>query len=187
MRRLVGSLTASPALAQRGPVSVVPGRIVIPGAAADVPVHEWGRRVVGGDRGRFRPGAAGLDDATVIYRLPPSRCALCPGRTTGPVFSPRLTRSPAMAGLEDRTPARRPLPQPAQTYRKSWSSQSAAGSGHRLSTLLPCRRLSSLSAAERHNYHQPRSRPRSPYHDRRSRSSQIATACSLRLTVVTGL
>jgi hypothetical protein len=111
------ALTALPALAQRGPVIVVPGR-------PDVPVLMYGAdiswSVVEGDFGLARPG---LVTPTVIYRLPP---AIIYGHAAyGPGYFPTSNEQPGYGRLEILPGPNRTLPPPAQSYRRSWSSGSA--------------------------------------------------------------
>lgn len=117
------ALGFSPALAQRGPVIVVPGRPDVPVLMNGVDVS-WS--VIEGDVGLSRPGVL---TPTVIYRLQP--VALAPywagARTYGPRFFPTTGKQPGYGRLEIQPAPDRPLPTPAQSYRKSWSSQSAPG------------------------------------------------------------
>jgi hypothetical protein len=116
------ALGASPALAQRGPVIVVPGR-------PDVPVMENGVdiswSVVEGEFGLDRPGQV---TPTVIYRLPPAVVAGYPDPGAAPDepgYFPQDGRRPGYGRLEITPPPNRRLPPPAQSYRRSWSSESA--------------------------------------------------------------
>lgn len=120
---LLVALTASPALAQRGPVIVVPGRPDVPVLMNGVDVS-WA--VIEGDLGLARPGVV---TPTVIYRLQPVALApYWPGALNrGPRFFPTTGKQPGYGRLEVEPAPDRPLPQPAQTYKKSWSSQSAPG------------------------------------------------------------
>lgn len=121
---LLVALTASPALAQRGPVIVVPGRPDVPVLMDGVDVS-WA--VIEGDVGLARP--TGVLTPTVIYRLQP--VALAPywagALNRGPRFFPTTGKTPGYGRLEVEPAPDRPLPQPAQTYKRSWSSQSAPG------------------------------------------------------------
>jgi hypothetical protein len=118
------ALTALPALAQRGPVIVVPGRPDVPVLMNGVDVS-WA--VIESDVGLARP--TGVLTPTVIYRLQP--VALAPywsaALNRGPRFFPTTGKTPGYGRLEVQPAPDRPLPQPAQTYKKSWSSQSAPG------------------------------------------------------------
>ncbi len=115
---LLIAISASPALAQRGPVIVIPGR-------PDVPVLMYGVdiswSVIEGEFGLDRPG---LVTPTVIYRLPP---AIVPnyGPVYGPGYFPSTGKQPGYGRLEVVPGPNRPLPPPAQSYRRSWSSSSA--------------------------------------------------------------
>jgi hypothetical protein len=116
------ALFASPALAQTGPVIVIPGR-------PDVPVMENGVdiswSVVEGEFGLDRPGQV---TPTVIYRVPPPVVAGYPdvdAAAEEPGYFPRDGRKPGYGRLEIAPPPNRRLPPPAQSYRRSWSSESA--------------------------------------------------------------
>ena len=118
------ALTASPALAQRGAVIVIPGRPDVPILMNGVDVS-WS--VIEGDFGLARPG---LMTPTVIYRLAPPPTPpywAAPGGPNEPGFFPRSDKKPGYGRLEIEPSPDRPLPPPAQSYRKSWSSQSAPG------------------------------------------------------------
>ena len=114
------AVTASPALAQRGPVIVIPGR-------PDVPIFENGVdvtwSVVEGEFGLDRPGQV---TPTVIYRLPPPVVTTYLGAAAyEPGYFPKDGRRPGYGRLEINPGPNRPLPPPAQSYRRSWSSESA--------------------------------------------------------------
>jgi hypothetical protein len=117
------ALSASPALAQRGPVIVIPGR-------PDVPVMENGVdvswSVVEGEFGLDRPGQV---TPTVIYRLPPAVIVGYPDPEAAapeePGYFPRDGRKPGYGRLEIAPPPGHRPPAPAQSYRRSWSSESA--------------------------------------------------------------
>jgi hypothetical protein len=120
------AVSASPALAQRGPVIVVPGRPDIPVLMNGVDIS-WA--VVEGDFGLARPG---LVTPTVIYRLlppgpPPYSSGPPPGARVEPGFFPTTGKQPGYGRLEVVPAPDRPLPPPAESYRRSWSSQSAPG------------------------------------------------------------
>ena len=106
---LLSAVTVSPALAQRAPEIVIPGR-------PDIPVYingidaSWG--VVEGDFGLDRPD---MVTPTVIYR--PVTVAL-PSRVPG--YHPETGKRPGYGRLEI-------VPPPAPTYYRSWSSGSAPG------------------------------------------------------------
>jgi hypothetical protein len=113
------AVTASPALAQRGPVVVIPGR-------PDVPVFENGTdiswAVVEGEFGLDRPGQV---TPTVIYRLPPPVITTYEGAAANePGYFPKDGKKPGYGRLEIVPGPNRPLPPPAQSYRRSWSSES---------------------------------------------------------------
>ncbi|MDE1972477.1 MAG: hypothetical protein KGI48_04785 [Hyphomicrobiales bacterium] len=118
------TLTASPALAQRGPVIVIPGRPDVPVLMNGVDVS-WS--VIEGDFGLARPG---IVTPTVIYRPAPPPSApywAAPGGANERGFFPKSDKKPGYGRLEIEPAPDRPLPPPAQSYRKSWSSQSAPG------------------------------------------------------------
>jgi hypothetical protein len=108
---------ASPALAQRGPVIVSPGKAGVPvyinGIDASWAVVE----------GEFGLDHAGSVPTTVIYR---------PVLVTMPAkpkdFYPQSGTRPGYGRLEIPPPADRVLPTPAPTYYRSWTSGSASGS-----------------------------------------------------------
>jgi hypothetical protein len=110
------AVTTSPALAQREPQIVIPGR-------ADVPViinginASWG--VVVGEFGLDRPG----EMAPVVIYQP----LLVSTPYYVPSYFPKDGKKPGYGRLEINPPADRPLPPPAPTYYRSWTSQSGAG------------------------------------------------------------
>lgn len=117
---LLVAVTASAALAQQGPVIVIPGR-------PDVPIFENGVNVtwsvVEGEFGLDRPGQV---TPTVIYRLPPPVISTYLGAAAyEPGYFPKDGRKPGYGRLEINPGPNRPLPPPAQSYRRSWSSESA--------------------------------------------------------------
>jgi hypothetical protein len=114
-------IISAPALAQTGrtPVIVIPGRPDIPVLINGVDAS-WS--VVEGDFGLARPG---LFSPTVVYRLPPP--------AVGPAYQPpdyehgyfpHTGTKPGYGRLEVIPPPDRPLPPPAPSFRKSWSSSS---------------------------------------------------------------
>ena len=114
------AVSASPALAQRGPVIVIPGR-------PDVPIFENGVdvtwSVVEGEFGLDRPGQV---TPTVIYRLPPPVMPTYASPTIDePGYFPKDGSKPGYGRLEINPGPNRRLPPPAQSYRRSWSSESA--------------------------------------------------------------
>jgi hypothetical protein len=110
------AVTTSPALAQREPQIVIPGR-------ADVPViinginASWG--VVVGEFGLDRPG----EMAPVVIYQP----LLLSTPYFVPSYFPKDGKKPGYGRLEINPPPDRQLPPPAPTYYRSWSSQSAPG------------------------------------------------------------
>jgi hypothetical protein len=116
---LLIAVSASPALAQRGPVIVIPGRPDVPALMYGVDIS-WS--VIEGDFGLARPGVV---TPTVIYRLPPAIVPYYGTAAYGPGYFPRTGEQPGYGRLEVVPGPNRPLPPPAQSYRRSWSSNSA--------------------------------------------------------------
>ncbi|MGA7788251.1 MAG: hypothetical protein WCA56_08815 [Xanthobacteraceae bacterium] len=110
------AVSASPAFAQRAPEIVIPGKPGVPVYINGVDAS-WG--VVVGDFGLDRPG---MMTPTVIYR--PMEIAL---PVDVPSYHPTTGRRPGYGRFEIIPPANRPLPPPAPTYFRSWSSGSASG------------------------------------------------------------
>jgi hypothetical protein len=111
---LLLTVTASPALAQREPVIVIPGRPGVPVYINGIDAS-WG--VVEGEFGLDRPGVV---TPTVVYR---PLLAFAPYRVPG--YYPKDGRRPGYGRLEVVPPANRVLPPPAPTYYRNWSSESA--------------------------------------------------------------
>jgi hypothetical protein len=107
-------VTASPALAQPVPEIVIPGK-------AGVPVYINGidasYGIVESDFGLDRPGYM---TPTVVYR--PLLIANPDPTVRG--FFPKDNKRPGYGRLEINPPPNRPLPTPAPTYYRSWSSSS---------------------------------------------------------------
>jgi hypothetical protein len=119
---LLLALTGSPALAQNGGmVIVVPGRPDVPVLMNGVDVS-WA--VIEGEFGLSRPG---LVNPIVIYRPWLVAVSAYGPAASGPRFFPSTGKQPGYGRLEIEPSPDRPLPPPAQSYRKSWSSQSAPG------------------------------------------------------------
>jgi hypothetical protein len=99
--------------ADHAPNYVVPGR-------PDVPViinffdASWG--VVEGEWGLYRPGAVAPTVIPAPYVMP---------RTPAKHYFPSLGGIPYKGRLEIEPPADRPLPPPAPSYHRSWSSESS--------------------------------------------------------------
>jgi len=114
---LLSTAAASPAFAQRAPEIVIPGR-------PDVPVYingidaSWG--VVEGDFGLDRPG---MVMPTVIYR--PVTTVELPMQA--PSYHPETGKRPGYGRFEIVPPPNRPLPPPAPSFYRSWSSGSSSG------------------------------------------------------------
>jgi hypothetical protein len=115
---LLLAVMTSPALAQREPEIVVPGR-------ADVPViingvdASWS--VVEGEFGLDRPGAMA---PVIVFR--PFAAAPPPSAVPEGYF-PRDGKKPGYGRLEINPPPDAPKPPPAPTFYRSWSSQSGSG------------------------------------------------------------
>ncbi len=120
MRLVVAALllavSASTALAQRGPVIVVPGK---PGVPVYINGVDASWSVVEGEFGLDRPNQAA---PTIVYR--PDLAAL---PYSVPAYYPADGRQPGYGRLEIAPPPNRVLPPPAPTYHRSWSSESAPG------------------------------------------------------------
>jgi len=119
-------VSAGPALAQRAPVIVIPGRPDVPVQLTGIlPVYMNGAdvswSVIEGEFGLDRPGAM---TPTVIYRLPPPPTPVYAPTSDGPGYFPRNNKRPGYGRLEIEPPANRPLPPPAPSFRQGWSSQS---------------------------------------------------------------
>lgn len=116
------AVTVSPALAQHEPLIVIPGKPGVPVMMNGVDVS-WS--VIEGDFGLDRP--IGMTP-TVIYRpLLISVPYYAPAGHSGPGYFPRTGRRPGYGRLEVVPPPNRPLPPPAPTYYRSWSSESDSG------------------------------------------------------------
>ena len=121
-------VTGSPALAQRIPTIVIPGRLDVPVVINGVDAS-WS--VVEGDYGLDRP--IGMVP-TVIYR---PFTVVVPGngpfgrppkmRPYGPPYFPSTGERPGYGRLEVVPPPDRPLPPPAEPFFQGWSAQSAPG------------------------------------------------------------
>jgi hypothetical protein len=113
------AIGASPALAQTGPVIVIPGR-------PDVPVIENGVdiswAVVESELGLARPGVL---TPTVIYRPPPPVIISYAPASPQPGFFPSSGKTPGYGRLERAPDPNQPPPKPAQSFRQSWSAHSA--------------------------------------------------------------
>jgi hypothetical protein len=113
---LLLAVSVSPALAQREPVIVIPGKPGVPVYINGIDAS-WG--VVEGEFGLDRPG---LMAPIVIYR--PLLVAL---PTNVPGYHPTSGKRPGYGRLEVQPPADRAVPPPAPTFFRSWSSGSAPG------------------------------------------------------------
>ena len=121
------AVSASPALAQRGPVIFIPGR-------PDVPIFENGVdvswSVIEGEFGLDRPG---MVQPTVIYRMPPVVVPY-PGRAAlGSGYFPQDGRTPGYGRLELVPGPNRRLPPPhkATTVPGRWSPHQLPQTFHR--------------------------------------------------------
>jgi hypothetical protein len=110
------AVSASPALAQREPVIVIPGKPGVPVYINGIDAS-WG--VVEGEFGLDRPGVVA---PTVTYR---PLVISVPYRVPG--YYPATGRRPGYGRLEIVPPANRALPPPAPTYYRNWSIESAPG------------------------------------------------------------
>jgi hypothetical protein len=110
------AVMTSPALAQREPQIVIPGRRDVPVIINGVNAS-WG--VVVGEFGLDRPG----EMAPVVIYQP----LLLSTPYYVPSYFPKDGRKPGYGRLEINPPPDRPLPSPAPSYYRSWSSQSAPG------------------------------------------------------------
>jgi len=115
---LLVAMSTSPALAQREPEIVIPGRPDVPVIINGVDAS-WG--VVVGEFGLDRPGAMA---PVVIYR---PLLASVPPYAPVPGYFPKTGKKPGYGRLEINPPPDRPLPPPAPTYYRNWTSQSAPG------------------------------------------------------------
>ena len=108
---------ASPALAQREPVIVIPGK---PGVPVYINGVDASYGVVEGEFGLDRPG---MFAPVLTYR------PLVAGYTASdaPGFHPTTGRRPGYGRLEIVPPPDRPKPPPAPTYYRNWSAGSASG------------------------------------------------------------
>jgi hypothetical protein len=110
------AVSAVPALAQRAPVIVIPGK---PGVPVYINGIDASWAVVEGEFGLDRPGAM-----TPIVTYRPIVLSI-PYRVPG--YHPRDGRRPGYGRFEIVPPPDRVLPPPAPTYYRSWSSESAPG------------------------------------------------------------
>ena len=110
------TVLTSPALAQREPVIVIPGK---PGVPVFINGVDASWSVVEGEFGLDRPG---LMTPTVVYRP-----FVVSFPYAVPSYFPKAGRRPGYGRLEIVPPANRRLPPPAPTYYRSWSSEFAPG------------------------------------------------------------
>jgi hypothetical protein len=113
---LLFAATCSPALAQREPEIVIPGKAGVP-VIIDGVDASWS--VVDGEFGLDRPG-----EMTPIITFRPLLAAV-PYEVPG--YFPKTGRKPGYGRLEIIPPPDAPKPPPAKSYSRSWSSQSAPG------------------------------------------------------------
>lgn len=118
---LLLALGASPALAQRAPVIVIPGWPGVPVLMNGVDVS-WS--VIEGEFGLDRPGEV---TPTVIYRPFAIRVPYDRPGYYEPGYFPATGQRPGYGRLEIVPPQNRRLPPPAPTYFRSWSSRSEPG------------------------------------------------------------
>src|SRR5580704_18283412 len=105
--------TSAAALAETGPVIVIPGRAGVPIIINGIDVSY---AVIEGDWGLGK----NVHVTPTIYG----------GRVADPVpnvghYYPSAGHQPGYGRLEIEPPANRPLPQPAESFHQSWSAQSA--------------------------------------------------------------
>ncbi len=119
------AVSISPALAQRAPVIVVPGRPDVPILINGVDVS-WS--VIEGEFGLDRPNEV---NPTLIYRpyavvtrVPPPNYA---PQYSEPGYFPSTGHRPGYGRFEVMPPPTRPPPRSAPTYFRNWSSESAPG------------------------------------------------------------
>ena len=105
--------TAAPAVADSGPVIVIPSR---PGVPVIINGRDVSYAVVEGDWGLSRPGAVPV---TIIGRAPYVHIR----RETRRNY-PRYGVAPERGRNEVEPPADRVLPEPAESFSRSWSSSS---------------------------------------------------------------
>lgn len=110
------AVSGSPALAQRAPVLVIPGK---PGVPVYINGIDASWAIVEGEFGLDRPG---LVTPTVI---PNPYVIAMPYYAPG--YYPATGRRPGYGRHEIIPPPNRPLPPQAPTYYRSWSSQSEPG------------------------------------------------------------
>ena len=122
-------VSAYPALAQRAPVIVIPGRPDVPVRLNGLlPVYmngvdvSWA--VIEGEFGLDRPGEM---TPTVIYRLPAAALRYYGAAAYEPAYFPTTGQRPGYGRLEVIPGPNRPLPPPAPSFIQGWSSQSAPG------------------------------------------------------------
>jgi len=110
---LLSAVTISPAFAQRGPQVVVPGKPGVPVYINGIDAS-WG--IVEGEFGLDRPNQV----APVVVWRP----VLAAPNDEAPDYYPAEGRRPGYGRLEIPPPPNRPLPPPAQTFYRYWSSES---------------------------------------------------------------
>jgi len=115
---LVLAVSASPALAQKGPVFVVPGKAGVPVIINGVDAS-WA--VVEGEFGLNRPGQ--VTPTVILNPLAPAAPYFAPS------YYPATGRRPGYGRHEIVPPPDRPLPPPAPTYYRNWSSHSELDEG----------------------------------------------------------
>jgi hypothetical protein len=98
-----------------GPVIVIPSR---PGIPIVINGRDASYAVVEGDWGLARPGAVPV---TVIGGSP---VVPNPVYTQRHSYHPRYGRAPARGRMEVEPPADRPLPDPAESFSRNWSTSS---------------------------------------------------------------
>ena len=110
------AVSGSPALAQRAPVIVVPGK---PGVPVFINGVDASWAVVEGEFGLDRPG----EMAPIIIAKP----LVIPFQYYVPGYYPKAGRRPGYGRYEVVPSPNRPQPPPAPSYFRNWNSESAPG------------------------------------------------------------
>ena len=111
------ALAPAPVRADNGPVIVIPSR---PGIPVIINGRDASYAVVEGDWGLFRPGAVPV---TVTGGSPVLPNEVYRRRNS---YIPKYGRAPERGRYEVEPPADRPLPEPAESFSREWSTSSDA-------------------------------------------------------------
>jgi len=114
---LAGLAAAAPARAEGGPVIAIPTR---PGVPVVINGRDASYAVVEGDWGLYRPGAVPI---TVIGDAPLQPNYVYQQRSA---YHPKFGHAPPSGRNEVEPPPDHPLPEPAESYYRSWSTSSDA-------------------------------------------------------------